>query len=134
VLVLANNGYRKSPPGKQHSCAENAIGELEVLAPCAVKIAFIDTLHLFPETIEFLREVEERYNFKALYYTPKDFSTFDEYKAVHGVDLPIRDIEECVDPELQLCVMRACRCLWLAHCSLQAAVVDGVAGVYARAM
>ena len=61
-----------------------------------MKVAFIDTLHLFDETVEFLREVEKKYGFTALYYTPKDFRTKAEYEKVHGIDLPIRDIEECV--------------------------------------
>jgi 3'-phosphoadenosine 5'-phosphosulfate sulfotransferase (PAPS reductase)/FAD synthetase len=61
----------------------------------AVKVVFIDTLHLFEETVTFLHDNEQRYDFKALYYTPKEFKTFAEYSAVHGVDLPIRDIEEC---------------------------------------
>jgi phosphoadenosine phosphosulfate reductase len=60
----------------------------------AVKVVFIDTLHLFPETLAFLDEVEARYKFKALRYTPKDFSTYEAYKKVHGVDLPLRDIEK----------------------------------------
>jgi 3'-phosphoadenosine 5'-phosphosulfate sulfotransferase (PAPS reductase)/FAD synthetase len=34
-------------------------------------VAYIDTLHLFPETAEFLKEVEERYQFTALRYLPK---------------------------------------------------------------
>jgi hypothetical protein len=45
--------------------------------------------------VTFLHDNEQRYDFKALYYTPKEFKTFAEYSAVHGVDLPIRDIEEC---------------------------------------
>ena len=28
--------------------------------------------------------MEKRYGFKALYYTPKDFATYEEYAAVHG--------------------------------------------------
>jgi phosphoadenosine phosphosulfate reductase len=62
-------------------------------AGCAVKVVFVDTLHLFDETYSFLKDVESRYNFKALYFTPKDFKTAEEYQKVHGVDLPIRDIE-----------------------------------------
>eukprot|EP00892_Ulva_mutabilis_P000420 jgi/Ulvmu1/10379/UM061_0063.1 len=58
-----------------------------------VKVVFVDTLHLFPETLDFLKEVEERYGFKAEIFTPKDFPTVEEYTAVHGVDLPIRDTE-----------------------------------------
>lgn len=38
---------------------------------CAVKVAYVDTLHLFPETNEFLQKVEERYQFTALRYLPK---------------------------------------------------------------
>ena len=26
----------------------------------------------------------------------QDFATYEAYKKVHGVDLPLRDIEECV--------------------------------------
>ena len=37
-------------------------------------------------------QVEKRYEFKALYYTPKDFATYEEYAAVHGTDLPDKDI------------------------------------------
>ena len=37
-------------------------------------------------------QVEKRYGFKALYYTPKDFATYEEYAAVHGTDLPDKDI------------------------------------------
>jgi hypothetical protein len=31
----------------------------------------------------------------------QDFASYEEYKAVHGVDLPLRDIEECA---LQHCI------------------------------
>lgn len=59
---------------------------------------FVDTLHLFPETYAFLAEVEERYGFKAKVFTPKKFKTYDEYKAVHGVDLYLRDVKQCAPP------------------------------------
>lgn len=82
--------YLRLPtPLPSHACTHDA-----ALVP-AVKVVFIDTLHLFPETTDFLREVEGRYSFKALVFTPKDFPTVQEYQAEHGVDLPIRDIEEC---------------------------------------
>jgi phosphoadenosine phosphosulfate reductase len=68
----------------------------------AVKVVFIDTLHLFDETTAFLSQVENTYGFKALHYTPKDFKTASEYQAVHGLDLPIRDIEQCAS--------RSCKC------------------------
>lgn len=61
----------------------------------AVKVVFVDTLHLFPETLDFLKEVEARYGFTAHVFTPKDFTTVDDFREVHGVDLPIRDIEMC---------------------------------------
>lgn len=61
----------------------------------AVKVVFVDTLHLFPETLDFLKEVEARYGFTAEVFTPTDFKTVEQYRSVHGVDLPIRDIEKC---------------------------------------
>ena len=63
-------------------------------------MVFVDTLHLFPETVAFLRQVEKRYSFEALYYTPKNFATLEAYQEVHGVDLPIRDIQECAPAAL----------------------------------
>jgi len=33
-----------------------------------VKVMFIDTYHLFPETLDFLAKVEAHYNFKAIVY------------------------------------------------------------------
>lgn len=36
-----------------------------------MKVAYIDTLHLFPESNEFLKEVEARYDFSAHVYHPK---------------------------------------------------------------
>jgi phosphoadenosine phosphosulfate reductase len=60
-----------------------------------VQVVFVDTFHLFQETLDFLADVEARYKFKALVYVAKDFPDVAAYKAVHGSDLPIRDIDEC---------------------------------------
>lgn len=38
--------------------------------------------------------LQEKYGFKAVVYKPAGFENKQAYKAVHGVDLPIRDIEE----------------------------------------
>ncbi|KAL3680759.1 hypothetical protein R1sor_023715 [Riccia sorocarpa] len=59
-----------------------------------VKIIFIDTLHLFPETLEFLAEVEKRYEFKAHRFQAQGISNKEEYDAKYGSDLFIRDIDE----------------------------------------
>eukprot|EP00884_Botryococcus_braunii_P008817 jgi/Botrbrau1/17937/Bobra.50_1s0033.2 len=59
-----------------------------------VPVIFIDTFHLFPETHDFLHRLEEKYGFKAKVFKPAGFEDKEAYKAVHGVDLPIRDIEE----------------------------------------
>lgn len=75
----------------------------------AVKVVFIDTLHLFEETIAFLRGCEACYDFKALYYTPKDFATAADYQEVHGVDLPIRDIELCAPTSVTSRLALRCR-------------------------
>ncbi|KAL2621717.1 hypothetical protein R1flu_001922 [Riccia fluitans] len=59
-----------------------------------VKIIFIDTLHLFPETLEFLAEVENRYGFKAYRFQADGMANKEEYDAKYGSDLFIRDVDE----------------------------------------
>nr|CAD32963.1 phosphoadenosine-phosphosulphate reductase [Physcomitrium patens] len=59
-----------------------------------VKIIFIDTFHLFPETYKFLSEVEERYGFKAHVFHAADVNNKEAYDAKFGSDLFITDIEE----------------------------------------
>lgn len=44
-----------------------------------VKIIFVDTYTLFPETVAFLHEVEQHYGFKALVYHAKGIETQQEY-------------------------------------------------------
>ncbi|EFJ38718.1 hypothetical protein SELMODRAFT_270214 [Selaginella moellendorffii] len=60
----------------------------------AVKVIFIDTFHLFPETYTFLKSLEDKYGFKARVFHAADFNTKEEYLAKHGSDLYIRDIDE----------------------------------------
>lgn len=98
---LHRAGAASAPGLIHHAWQHGAVHDTALGMPpqqqcvCAVKVVFVDTLHLFPETLGFLREVEGRYGFEALVYTPKDFSTVEEYREVHGVDLPIRNIAEC---------------------------------------
>jgi phosphoadenosine phosphosulfate reductase len=65
-----------------------------VLKNEAVKIVFVDTFHLFPETYVFLAEVEKRYGFKAHVFHADGFNNKEEYEAKHGSDLFITDIDE----------------------------------------
>jgi 3'-phosphoadenosine 5'-phosphosulfate sulfotransferase (PAPS reductase)/FAD synthetase len=65
-----------------------------VLKNEAVKIVFVDTFHLFPETYAFLAEVEKRYGFKAHVFHADGFNNKKEYEAKHGSDLFITDIDE----------------------------------------
>lgn len=70
---------------------------LDALAACGllrrVPVVFVDTLHLFPETLDFLAEVEKRYGFTALRYTPLGCPTRAEWRARWGSDLFITDME-----------------------------------------
>eukprot|EP00282_Hemiselmis_andersenii_P003555 CAMPEP_0114133380 /NCGR_PEP_ID=MMETSP0043_2-20121206/13597_1 /TAXON_ID=464988 /ORGANISM="Hemiselmis andersenii, Strain CCMP644" /LENGTH=258 /DNA_ID=CAMNT_0001226957 /DNA_START=188 /DNA_END=964 /DNA_ORIENTATION=+ len=59
-----------------------------------IKVVFIDTYHLFPETLEFLETVEKHYGFKALRYAPKDCASPEEFEEKYGDDLFLEDVEE----------------------------------------
>ncbi|CAI5507921.1 unnamed protein product [Closterium sp. Naga37s-1] len=59
-----------------------------------VKIVFIDTFHLFPETYQFLKDCEERLGFKAEVFQAVGLNSKEEYVKKHGSDLFIRDIDE----------------------------------------
>lgn len=59
-----------------------------------VKVGFIDTFHLFPETISFLDDVEKRYGFSAHRFCAAGCDTKADYDAKHGADLWKEDIEE----------------------------------------
>ncbi|BBN13532.1 hypothetical protein MPTK1_6g04280 [Marchantia polymorpha subsp. ruderalis] len=59
-----------------------------------VKIIFIDTLHLFPETLTFLAAVEKRYGCKAHIFQAAGMANKQEYDEKYGSDLFIRDVDE----------------------------------------
>eukprot|EP00271_Cylindrocystis_brebissonii_P011921 TRINITY_DN29944_c0_g1_i1.p1 TRINITY_DN29944_c0_g1~~TRINITY_DN29944_c0_g1_i1.p1 ORF type:complete len:351 (-),score=66.84 TRINITY_DN29944_c0_g1_i1:449-1420(-) len=58
------------------------------------KVVFIDTFHLFDETYAFLKQVEEKYGFKAEVFQAAGLANKEEYVEKHGSDLFIRDIDE----------------------------------------
>lgn len=58
-----------------------------------VPVVFIDTLHLFPETLAFLEDCEKHYGFKALRYTPAGCATKAEWNKMHSSDLFLTDGE-----------------------------------------
>lgn len=60
----------------------------------AVKIVYVDTFHLFPETHAFLQQCEALYGFKARVYQPAGFANKEEYKKKHGSDLYLTNIEQ----------------------------------------
>lgn len=60
------------------------------------KIMCVDTFHLFPETMEFLKEIEEYYDFKAEVFCADGTPVGDKgaYDAKYGADLWKEDIEQ----------------------------------------
>ncbi|KAL3808065.1 hypothetical protein ACHAXA_007186 [Cyclostephanos tholiformis] len=61
-----------------------------------VKIMVVDTFHLFPETMEFLREIEDHYGFKAEVFCAEGVPVGDKaaYDKKYGADLWREDIEQ----------------------------------------
>jgi len=59
-------------------------------------IMCVDTFHLFPETMEFLKEIEAHYDFKAEVFCAEgvDVADKDGYDAKYGADLWKEDIEQ----------------------------------------
>merc|ERR1719261_1810040 len=59
-------------------------------------IMCVDTFHLFPETMEFLKEIEEFYGFKAEVFCAEGIPVGDKdaYDAKYGADLWKEDIEQ----------------------------------------
>jgi len=49
-----------------------------------LNLVAIDTLHLFPETLECAKLVQEKYGKEALWKLPKDASTLDEFEVTYG--------------------------------------------------
>jgi len=60
------------------------------------KIMVVDTFHLFPETMEFLREIEDFYGFKAEVFCAEGVPVGDKaaYDKKYGADLWKEDIEQ----------------------------------------
>jgi phosphoadenosine phosphosulfate reductase len=59
-----------------------------------VKIMVVDTFHLFPETMEFLKELEGHYGFKAEVFQAVGCDDKAEYDAKYGADLWKEDVEQ----------------------------------------
>eukprot|EP00614_Pseudopedinella_elastica_P007688 CAMPEP_0172596834 /NCGR_PEP_ID=MMETSP1068-20121228/16684_1 /TAXON_ID=35684 /ORGANISM="Pseudopedinella elastica, Strain CCMP716" /LENGTH=419 /DNA_ID=CAMNT_0013396051 /DNA_START=60 /DNA_END=1319 /DNA_ORIENTATION=- len=70
------------------------LGELGYLKSGKVKIMVVDTFHLFPETMDFLNEVEEYYGFKAEVFQAEGCADKAEYDKKFGSDLWKEDIEQ----------------------------------------
>lgn len=60
------------------------------------KVMVVDTFHLFPETMEFLREIEDYYGFKAEVFCAEGVPVGDKdaYDKKYGADLWKEDIEQ----------------------------------------
>eukprot|EP00573_Skeletonema_grethae_P008834 CAMPEP_0201709710 /NCGR_PEP_ID=MMETSP0578-20130828/58245_1 /ASSEMBLY_ACC=CAM_ASM_000663 /TAXON_ID=267565 /ORGANISM="Skeletonema grethea, Strain CCMP 1804" /LENGTH=448 /DNA_ID=CAMNT_0048198697 /DNA_START=62 /DNA_END=1408 /DNA_ORIENTATION=+ len=60
------------------------------------KVMVVDTFHLFPETMEFLREIEDFYGFKAEVFCAEGVPVGDKaaYDAKYGANLWKEDIEQ----------------------------------------
>jgi phosphoadenosine phosphosulfate reductase len=60
------------------------------------KVMVVDTFHLFPETMEFLKSIEEAYDFKAEVFCAEGVAVGDKagYDAKYGADLWKEDIEQ----------------------------------------
>ncbi|KAG5185107.1 Phosphoadenylyl-sulfate reductase [Tribonema minus] len=59
-----------------------------------VDVVFIDTYFLFPESLEFLRELEAHYGFKAKVYHAADCATQEEFYEKYGEDYWMEDIDQ----------------------------------------
>mmetsp|Transcript_9373 Transcript_9373/g.15583 ORF Transcript_9373/g.15583 Transcript_9373/m.15583 type:complete len:428 (-) Transcript_9373:50-1333(-) len=60
------------------------------------KIMFVDTFHLFPETVEFIKEVEGHYGFEGEMFCAEGVPVFDKdaFDAKYGANLWKEDIDE----------------------------------------
>eukprot|EP00968_Pinguiococcus_pyrenoidosus_P000760 scaffold47_cov258-Pinguiococcus_pyrenoidosus.AAC.87 len=76
-----------------HQACREAEGGATVIVALMLVI-FIDTFHLFPETLDFLKEVEAHYGFKASVYHCADCNTPEEYWEKYGEDSWMTDIDE----------------------------------------
>merc|ERR1719456_469527 len=63
------------------------LGKLGYLSSGKVKIMVVDTFHLFPETMEFLKQLEKKYNFKADVFQAEGCPDKAAYDKKFGADL-----------------------------------------------
>ena len=72
------------------------LGRLGYLKDGKCTIMVVDTFHLFPETMEFLRSIEEKYGFKAEVFCAEGVPVGDKdgYDGKYGADLWKEDIEQ----------------------------------------
>lgn len=59
-----------------------------------VPIVFVDTFTLFPETLQYLHEVENHYGFKSIIYNAVDCTDQDNYHSKYGRDYWMKDIDQ----------------------------------------
>jgi len=59
-----------------------------------VKIMVVDTFHLFPETMEFLKDIEKHYKFKAEVFQAAGCANKAEYDKKYGANLWKEDVEQ----------------------------------------
>jgi len=72
------------------------LGRMGYLSSGKAKIMVVDTFHLFPETMEFLKTIEEKYDFKAEVFCADGIPVGDKeaYDKRYGADLWKEDIDE----------------------------------------
>jgi phosphoadenylyl-sulfate reductase (thioredoxin) len=72
------------------------LGRLGYLKEGSCKIMVVDTFHLFPETMDFLREIEGHYGFEAEVFCAEGVPVGDKagYDKKYGADLWKEDIEQ----------------------------------------
>jgi len=72
------------------------LGRMGYLKDEKCKIMCVDTFHLFPETMEFLKTIEDHYDFKAEVFCAEGVPVGDKagYDAKYGADLWKEDIEQ----------------------------------------
>ena len=65
------------------------LGKLGYLESGKVKVMVVDTFHLFPETLPFLKKIEEEYKFKAEVFAAEGVPLFDKaaFDAKYGENL-----------------------------------------------
>ena len=59
-----------------------------------VPIVFVDTFTLFPETLQYLHEVENHYGFKSIIYNAAGCTDQDNYHSKYGRDYWMKDIDQ----------------------------------------